>query len=356
MSDALRLAANQYLVADTSASQINSQFQSSSTGSKRKHDSHDDGHAQDPGQSKKPKRTPGTYRAELDDSSTADPAVGHDILWPVLTRIMIDEPISSSGSEIVSAPFFLHDLDVNDAEPQYSSGTVSRQTSPDPYPPNFTQGLSSTIEHIANVPQEIASLDPPHAQSSAAAFTSILLLFRYDHLHKELLRFRQIASLATDKPIQSQGLTKPVDEFMEAFDSGRQDASLPLAISRMWRAHGMLRKSDDVLGLHVVFYRRRIMMCSAAAWYWLTQYCRTRCHTILDQLHANNRTAHGPADWLERLCSDVYTDVKARSTGSYRPSDYISSLEGGQPFHVPCPRELESDFHPRVCEAVISIL
>lgn len=148
---------------------------------------------------------------------------------------------------------------------------------------------------------------------------------------------------------------------MKVFQSGRVSAlpstSLAHAIAQMWPKYEGQKANTDIAELHLGAHRRRLMLCNAAAWYWLNGEIATRCREIVATLAKGPLQFSRSRHWLETLCAHVYSDIRGRRKGTYDPSKYLPDLPGRPEVgYVEHPRKLEDDFAPRVCANVIAML
>ncbi|KAI0709813.1 hypothetical protein C8Q76DRAFT_798600 [Earliella scabrosa] len=120
----------------------------------------------------------------------------------------------------------------------------------------------------------------------------------------------QLDKLSSSRIIEPTALST----FLETFQSQHLSSDMPSALA---------------------FHRRRLMLCSAAAWYWLNESC----------------------NWLERLTARVYGDVANRVAQDYSAADFLPHLQGADVTgHLARPRVLEENFAPRVHTEVLRLL
>lgn len=126
----------------------------------------------------------------------------------------------------------------------------------------------------------------------------------------------------------------------------------------MWSSYEEQKTVADIADLQLAAHRRRIMLCNAAAWYWLTQSCVQRCRAIVAALILDSNAYATSDHWLERLCTAVYTDLKKRRKADYKPEQFIPNLPGTpQLGHVPRPRRVDPEkISELVCELVTGML
>ena len=129
----------------------------------------------------------------------------------------------------------------------------------------------------------------------------------------------------------------------------------------MWFSLQSFKLSDDVFGLRRAFLRRTVMMSSAAAWYWLEEYCRSSCRALVQQLRsAADPDAVGRAASVNavlHLCWRVYVAVAERQAVDYQACDFFPHLKDASLVaRVERPRILEEDYTDRVCDNVVAML
>ena len=183
-------------------------------------------------------------------------------------------------------------------------------------------------------------------------------MFSLDALKTELRRAQHLQKqLATLTVSEMEPSELGLDDFITAFQGDTSSPSCAHAVAHMWPKYHRLVATQHLVDLHLNTHRRRIMLCSAAAWYWLTQSCAQRCHVIATRLQSDLTAYTNSDDWLERFCSAVYTDVQKRKIGRYRADTFLPGIYGTpSPGYLPRPRQLEEDIRSRVCDHVIRIL
>ncbi|RDX41183.1 hypothetical protein OH76DRAFT_1489674 [Lentinus brumalis] len=189
-------------------------------------------------------------------------------------------------------------------------------------------------------------------------FQPVLDIFGLDNLRKQLRVYETLAESVEQGGHQAV-THKSIQAFMKAFSSGPSSPQLLPVIAQMWPSHAALARSSDLVDLKLRLHRRQLMLCSAAAWYWLTQYCASRCKAIVQNLISNGGgdAVAEEDDWLTRLCHAVYSAVCGRRQGNYDAGDFLEHLKGlDVKGHVQCPRKLEEDYAPRVCSNVLRLL
>ncbi|KAI0688832.1 hypothetical protein C8Q76DRAFT_788245 [Earliella scabrosa] len=193
--------------------------------------------------------------------------------------------------------------------------------------------------------------DPPYQK--------VLDIFALDSLRRQLRRYQKLEHRMTSMPSSSSSSELPINDFSRALCGDQSSTSFVQAVASMWQSYKTMKAASDVAELHLASVRRELMLCNAAAWYWLTQHCAARCRTIVAEL-IKNRAAFKDSDgWLERLCSHVLCDLAGRRAGPYQyhAREYLPQLPmESKHGTVSRPVHLEEDFGPRVCENVVRLL
>ncbi|KAI0705690.1 hypothetical protein C8Q76DRAFT_801423 [Earliella scabrosa] len=226
----------------------------------------------------------------------------------------------SSGDDFYAPALYVSENN----DPPQSKFDYAKDGTPESDQSNVPPGADGPTEVESD--GDVLMMDSATPASGLPPFQAVLNLFALSHLKAERDRFRRIARAAFRSSAPPEQAVEAVDNFMAAFQSMGSDARTALAASTMWSAHSALRRSDDLAGLQLAVHRRAIMLSSAAAWYWLTQRCVSRCHRIVDQLR-NKLEVQAPAeDWLHRLCSQVFSDVQKNNSGSYNIHEYLPDV------------------------------
>ena len=192
---------------------------------------------------------------------------------------------------------------------------------------------------------------------SLPAYQSVLELFSLAKLEAELHRLQQLAQTITNTITPLPAAEQALDNFTKAFCGDLASPSCPQAITQLWEWYDVLHRATEVSGLHLALKRRRLMLCNAAAWYWLMEHCSTRCRQILAQLVADGHIYDTSNDWFERLVTKIYHDITARRRGQLRRSEFLPHVSGEDVLGiVPRPRILEEDPTERICNSTIDIL
>ena len=178
-----------------------------------------------------------------------------------------------------------------------------------------------------------------------------------DSLRSELLRFQRISTATVYQFSSLREAELALDKFAQAFPMHSSSPQFPAALMHMWPSYATLLESQELAGLQLAFHQRRLMLCSAAAWYWLLEFCARRCQHIVGQLEDDPKCHDRSTDWLVRLCMAVRTSVKGRVAEDYQAGTFLAHLKGvDKPGRVQRPKVLEADCTSRICGNVIRLL
>ncbi|RPD52030.1 hypothetical protein L227DRAFT_568867, partial [Lentinus tigrinus ALCF2SS1-6] len=253
--------------------------------------------------------------------------------------------------EIPKVPKGLNWCDTDDEAEVYANTDFANGTSSedDDSAANHDESLGALVVHPIPIPGNLPSMPPFH---------KVLQLFSYENLSQALRTYRTFVA----KPerdgnafLEAEG---NVDLFIQVFRSDRFSHHFLAALAGLWSAHSVISQKADAFELQLAFYRRRVMLSSAAAWYWLTQYCAARCVKIVDRCTQGAVDEDSP-DWLERLCCRVYRDISSRTGSRYQASDFLPHLEdvAGLEAVLPRPRHLRKEqYCDRTCSEVLKML
>lgn len=196
---------------------------------------------------------------------------------------------------------------------------------------------------VAYAPRMYMSIFLPSVELTLKlAFQKVLNMFAFDCLREQLANIRNIARTLSRESqlVHDSDALRAVDHFMRTFEGDRFSVDIAHAISQMWPAHRALHSSDKLGVLRRAIQRRRVMLSSAAAWYWLTEVCAARSRALMGRLTSttNCATPDSSSGWFEQLCLAVYDNVRHRRAACYNSGDYLPHLDEptSVPFDRPC--------------------
>ncbi len=188
-------------------------------------------------------------------------------------------------------------------------------------------------------------------------YTKVFSLFQARYLQSQLASYTSLADSAVGRPAHVDDPHEDLRKFMDAFTSEASGSAFHSSMSRMWTSHEVLCASSDLLDLRLNLHRRHLMLCSAAAWYWLVHTCGQRSQAIVAELGADVARFAQSDDWLERLCRDIYENVRLHRKVDVDAGDYFEHLrDQSVRGHIPRPHDLEEDITLRVLDLVQSFI
>ncbi|TFK78583.1 hypothetical protein K466DRAFT_606849, partial [Polyporus arcularius HHB13444] len=136
--------------------------------------------------------------------------------------------------------------------------------------------------------------------------------------------------MAKANALQLPGSDSEVDTFLTRWRSEsphKLNLQFAQSVSRMWRVHKVRQDAANLFELNIALERRRLMLCNAAAWTWLTVHVVDAASPLVDQLVRNRRALSTSTDWLERLVRDIFLMVRSRKPGDLRSEHYLPDLD-----------------------------
>ncbi|RPD67773.1 hypothetical protein L226DRAFT_527648 [Lentinus tigrinus ALCF2SS1-7] len=176
---------------------------------------------------------------------------------------------------------------VQHSAPSSQYGTSSEDDDP---AASHDESLGALVIHPIPIPGNLPSMPP---------FYKVLQLFSYENLSQALRTYCMFAA----KPerngntfLEAEG---NINLVIQAFWSNCFSHYFLAMLAGLWSAHSVISQKANAFELQLAFYRHRVMLSSAAAWYWLTQYCAARCVKIVDLCTQGVVDKDSP-DWLEQ--------------------------------------------------------
>ncbi|KAI1783362.1 hypothetical protein LXA43DRAFT_1067729 [Ganoderma leucocontextum] len=188
-------------------------------------------------------------------------------------------------------------------------------------------GMDEMLDFEApNCSQESFALVPyssTGADNQTPAYDEVLQIFSLVSLNTQLLKFEQLAHSPSKVPDVAGG-DKSVETFLELFQLGNRFC--PAFISEVTNVWTSIHKRTADLSLwsfKLAMEPRRIMLCAAAAWYWLTQDCPHMAADAMETLLINPTALEDTEDWLKALVRDIFRRATISGRGVIRARDYL---------------------------------
>ncbi|KAI0681802.1 hypothetical protein C8T65DRAFT_751241 [Cerioporus squamosus] len=173
------------------------------------------------------------------------------------------------------------------------------------------ESLDTHADH-GSAPNSAVALFDPTCQPAAApdmhkkqvdlpCYQKVLDSFSEANLNQVLSKYKAMALKTPSLP----GFDSDIDTFLvkwRAQTPGTISRDFAQSVSRMWRVHEVRASTADFFELNIALERRRLMLCNAAAWTWLTVSCVDAASAIVARLGDKQQaTEDTSSDWLERL-------------------------------------------------------
>ena len=124
----------------------------------------------------------------------------------------------------------------------------------------------------------------------------------------------------------------------------------------MWPAHEAQLNRLDVMDLSLAFERRRTMLASLAAWYWLSEHCATSILRYAREFYSTSGMLLED-DWQAQLVIAVSNALNSNCSVFLQAGDFIPELAAyDRCVRVPVGVARNDAFPERVCQAAISIV
>lgn len=176
----------------------------------------------------------------------------------------------------------------------------------------------------------------------------------------------RLAEVLTEYEDVASGIPAPsgcdgdVDTFLakwRAESPGSISDEFAGCVVRMWSGHRVRQLSADLIALNIALERRRLMLCNAAAWTWLTVSCVDAAAIIVGRLLESQHALRKSSDWFERLVRDIFFTVRSRKSKTLCSRDYCPNLVVGESSaRVAAPRTSRETITLAVTDALVSVL
>lgn len=190
-----------------------------------------------------------------------------------------------------------------------------------------------------------------------AGYQRVLDAFSQANLRDVLRRYQ---TMAQSEALRLPGPECEVDTFLARWRSetpSKLNLQFAGSVSRMWRVHKVRQASADLYELNIALDRRRLMLCNAAAWTWLTVHVVDAATLIADQLVEDRDAFCDSSDWLERLVRELFLIVRSRSTGVVSSEKFLLNVDVPPTIaHVRQNRVPLRDTTPAVTNALVQVL
>ena len=146
-------------------------------------------------------------------------------------------------------------------------------------------------------------------------FHSVLQIFELKNLQFELNNIKKAYAQVKASPTSlnsAQQDAQALENFLSSFQADHCDGAISSSASfasltaRMWPSYDAQLVRLEVFDYMMAFERRRVMMATAAAWYWLMEDCASKIFSYAQDADNGLESENEGSDWLRDLTLRVF--------------------------------------------------